>query len=79
MREREAAGKLPPGPVVPMLAEAFAAYARNEWSRAIELLQSALPETVRIGGSRAQRDIAGLTLRAACVQADRTMPLNIRP
>jgi len=79
MREREAAGKLPPGPVVPMLAEAFAAYARSEWSRAIELLEAALPETVRIGGSRAQRDIVGLTLRAACVQSDRTMPLNVRP
>ena len=77
--EREAAGKLPPGPVVPMLAQAFAAYTRSEWSRAIELLETALPETVRIGGSRAQRDLVGLTLRGACVQADRTMPLNIRP
>jgi len=64
--------------VVPMLAEAFAAYARSEWSRAIELLEAALPETVRIGGSRAQRDIVGLTLRGACVQADRTMPFNTR-
>ena len=74
LREREAAGRLPPGPVVAKLAEAFAAYAKSELSRAIELLEAALPETVRIGGSRAQRDIVEFTLRAACVQAERTPP-----
>lgn len=74
LREREAAGRLPPGPVVPKLAEAFAAYARSDLSRAIELLEAALPETVRIGGSRAQRDVVEFTLRAACVQAGRTPP-----
>jgi len=74
LREREAAGRLPPGPVVPKLAEAFAAYARSDLSRAIGLLEAALPETVRIGGSRAQRDVVEFTLRAACVQAGRTPP-----
>jgi tetratricopeptide (TPR) repeat protein len=74
LREREAAGRLPPGPVVPRLAEAFAAYAKSDWSRAIELLEAALPEAVRIGGSRAQRDLVGFTLRAAYVQAGRTPP-----
>jgi tetratricopeptide (TPR) repeat protein len=74
LRERETAGRLPPGPVVPRLAEAFTAYAKSDWSRAIELLEAALPEAVRIGGSRAQRDLVGFTLRAAYVQAGRTPP-----
>jgi len=74
LRERLAASRLPPGEVVPRLAEAFAAYAKHDWHRVIELLEAALPETVRIGGSRAQRDIVALTLRAACVQAGRKPP-----
>lgn len=74
LRERDAAGKLPPGAVAPALAEAFAAFEARDWNRAIELLEAALPETVRIGGSRAQRDLAELTLRAACVQAGRIPP-----
>jgi tetratricopeptide (TPR) repeat protein len=77
LHERDAAGKLPPGAVVPALADAFAAYAKHDWNRAIELLESALPETVRIGGSRAQRDLMEFTLRAACVQAGRTLPAGI--
>lgn len=74
LRERVAGGRLPPGEVVPRLAEAFAAYAKRDWNRVIELLEAALPEAVRIGGSRAQRDIVVLTLRAACVQAGRRPP-----
>jgi len=74
LRERDAAGKLPPGAVAPALAQAFAAYEKHDWNRAIELLEAALPETVRIGGSRAQRDIVEFTLRGACVQAGRTPP-----
>ena len=74
LREREAAGRMPPGRVVPRLAEAFAACAKSDWQRAIALLEPILPEAVRIGGSRAQRDIVLLTLRAACLQAGRTPP-----
>jgi tetratricopeptide (TPR) repeat protein len=74
LRERDAAGKLPAGAVAPALAEAFAAFEARDWNRAIELLEAALPETVRIGGSRAQRDLADFTLRAACAQAGRTPP-----
>jgi hypothetical protein len=69
MRERLAAGKLAPGPVVPALAEGFAAFARNDWSAAIRVLEQALPETVRIGGSRAQRDLVEHTLLAAYLRA----------
>jgi tetratricopeptide (TPR) repeat protein len=74
LRERLVEGRVPPGEVVLRLAGAFAAYAKSDWNRAIELLQAALPEAVRIGGSRAQRDIVGLTLRAAYVQAGREPP-----
>lgn len=71
MRERLAAGKLPPGGVVATLAEAFAAYARGDWNGSIRLFEQALPETVRIGGSRAQRDLVELTLLAAYLRAER--------
>jgi tetratricopeptide (TPR) repeat protein len=74
LRRRESAGKLPPGEVAPRLADAFAACANGDWNRALELLEAALPETVRIGGSRAQRDIVEFTLRAACLQAGRAPP-----
>ena len=71
MRARIDAGKLPPGAVVPMLAEAFAAYANEAWDVAIRRFEEALPQTVRIGGSRAQRDLAEYTLLAAYLRAGR--------
>lgn len=71
LRERVAAGRLPPGEVVPDLVEAFGAYGAGDWGRTIRLLEEALPETVRIGGSRAQRDIVAKTLFAAYLKAGR--------
>jgi tetratricopeptide (TPR) repeat protein len=71
MNERLAGGKLAPGGVVPMLAEGFGAYARKDWNEAIRLFEKALPETVRIGGSRAQRDLVERTLAAAYQKAGR--------
>ena len=71
MKERLAAGKLAPGGVVPLLAEGFGAYAKKDWSTAIRLFEQALPETVRIGGSRAQRDLVEKTLAAAYQKAGR--------
>lgn len=64
-----AAGTQPAGPVVATLAEAFGAYARADWEGAITLFERALPQTVCIGGSRAQRDLVEHTLVAACLQA----------
>ena len=72
MNERLAAGKLAPGGVVPALAEGFGAYARKDWSAAIRWFEQALPQTVRIGGSRAQRDLVERTLAAAYQKAGRT-------
>ncbi|HVP08864.1 MAG TPA: tetratricopeptide repeat protein [Burkholderiales bacterium] len=65
LRERLAAGRLPAGGVVVKLAEGLGAYASGDFSRAASLLGEALPETVRIGGSRAQRDLVVRTLAAA--------------
>ena len=71
LRECVAAGNLPAGPVVATLAEAFGAFAENDWSGAVALFERALPETVRIGGSGAQRDLVEHMLVAAYLRAGR--------
>ena len=71
VRDRIAAGRYPAGAVVPMIAEGFAAYAKSDWNGAIRAFEQALPETVRIGGSRAQRDLVEHTLIAAYLKAGR--------
>jgi hypothetical protein len=65
LREREAAGKLLAGPIVPHLAEGFGAFARAEYGKAIALIEPHMAEHERIGGSRAQRRLIDLTLAAA--------------
>jgi len=54
-----------------MLAQAFRAFAGRDWNGAITLFEQALPETVRIGGSRAQRDLVAYTMAAAYLRAGR--------
>jgi tetratricopeptide (TPR) repeat protein len=71
LRERISAGKAPAGTVVPTIVEGFAAYAKRDWNGAIRSFEAALPETVRIGGSRAQRDLVEHTLIAAYLKAGR--------
>jgi len=71
LAERISAGKYPAGEVVPLIAQGFAAYARGDWGTAASRLEQALPQTVRIGGSRAQRDLVENTLLAACLEAGR--------
>jgi tetratricopeptide (TPR) repeat protein len=65
LKTREEAGKLFAGPIVPHLAQAFDAFARKDYAKAIALLEPHMAEHERIGGSRAQRDLIELTLRAA--------------
>jgi len=72
LRTRVSANRLPAGSVVPQLAEGLGAYGAGQWERAAELLGKALPETVRIGGSRAQRDLVVKTLAAAYLKAGRS-------
>jgi len=65
----ERAAKAPTGPVVPGLARGLAAYGRGDWAGAIAEFEPALAATVRIGGSRAQRDLILNTLLAAYIKS----------
>lgn len=67
--ERIKAQNYPVGESVIRITEGFAAYAAGDWDGAIQALTSAWPLTVRIGGSRAQRDLVALTLVAAYLKA----------
>jgi tetratricopeptide (TPR) repeat protein len=71
LEQRAAAGRSPAGEVVPQLAAGLAAYGRGDWARAITSLEQALAGTVRIGGSRAQRDLIENTLLAAYIKDGR--------
>lgn len=69
LEQRVAAGTMPPGTVVPALCRAVAAYARGDDALAIRLLDGAMPDLRRIGGSHAQREVFEDTLVAACLRA----------
>ena len=69
--ERDRAGRLVAGPVVPALARAAGDFARGDWSAVIGRIEPLLDEVVRIGGSRAQRDLFEHTLLAAYLHAGR--------
>lgn len=71
LEQRAASGRSPAGDVVPRLARGLAAYGDGDWAKAIAVLEPALAETVRIGGSRAQRDLVENTLLAAYLKAGR--------
>lgn len=71
LEQRAASGRSPAGDVVPRLANGLAAYGDGNWAKAITILEPALVETVRIGGSRAQRDLIENTLLAAYLKAGR--------
>jgi tetratricopeptide (TPR) repeat protein len=71
LEQRAVSGRSPAGDVVPRLARGLAAYADGDWTKAIAVLEPALAETVRIGGSRAQRDLIENTLLAAYLKAGR--------
>ena len=69
LEQRTASGRSPAGDVVQRLIAGLAAYGRGDWAGAILGLEPALAETVRIGGSRAQRDLVENTLLAAYLRA----------
>src|SRR5262249_27369398 len=71
LEARVASGRYPAGSVVATLAAGFAAYEKGDWAGAVRLFEQARAETVRIGGSRAQRDLAEHTLVAAYLKAGR--------
>ena len=57
--------------VVTGVASAMDAYAREDWSRAADVLETLHDQFVRLGGSRAQIDIVRRTQIAACRRAGR--------
>ena len=73
MRRADAEGRLGAGHVLPVVAEAFGAFLRGDWESVIRLLAPEVERFVRIGGSRAQRDLFENTLLAAYLRAGRSM------
>jgi tetratricopeptide (TPR) repeat protein len=69
------AGRLPAGRVVPALCAAVGALAGDAPDAAIAILERALPDLPRIGGSHAQRELFEDTLIAAYFAAGRTAAL----
>ena len=63
--------RLPAGTTAATLTRAYRAFANQDWGGAIDQFESVMDQLVRIGGSRAQRDLQTNTLLAAYVQADR--------
>jgi hypothetical protein len=50
-------GRLPPGRVAPALCAGAAAFARGDDAQAAQLLEKAIADLPRIGGSHAQREV----------------------
>jgi hypothetical protein len=71
LQELGEADRLPAGTTGASLNRAYEAFAGERWSSVIEVLEPLLGQIVRIGGSRAQRDLVTNTLLAAYVHADR--------
>ena len=71
LHELGEAGSLPAGTTAASLTLAYGAFVAGKWGRVIEVLEPLMDEVVRIGGSRAQRDLATNTLLAAYVNDDR--------
>jgi len=72
LRRADVEGRLLSGGALPAVAEAFGAFARGECDAAIRLLAPVVDQFVRIGGSRAQRDLFENTLLAAYFRSGRT-------
>ena len=71
LRDAEGAGRHAAAPNVAAIAEACAAFARGDFDATIRRLAPVLDEHVRIGGSRAQRDVVEHTLLAAYLKTGR--------
>jgi len=71
LRRADADGRVPAGPVVPIVAEAMGVFAKGRYDATIMALEPVLDEIVRVGGSLAQRDLFEYTLLAAYVRTGR--------
>jgi hypothetical protein len=63
--------RYPSGSLVPAVADAFAAFERQDFAAAIDALEPIAGELERIGGSRAQLDLVEFTLAKAYLGAGR--------
>ena len=71
LSELHEGGRLPQGQIVPAICAGTAAFAREDYAAAADLLGAALPELARLGGSHAQREVFEDTYIAACLRAGR--------
>lgn len=69
LEDREAAGRLAPGRTAIELCRGIKAFADGDNDNAIRLLEPAISELARIGGSHAQRELWEDTLIVACLRA----------
>jgi stage V sporulation protein SpoVS len=72
LREGVRRGRVPAGEVVPVVAEAMGAFAQGRHEDTIRALAPVVEQLVRVGGSRAQRDLFEHTLLAAYLRTGRT-------
>ena len=71
LREGVKQGRVPAGEVVPAVAEALGAFARGRYEDTIRALEPMVEQLVRVGGSRAQRDLFEHTLLSAYLRSGR--------
>lgn len=71
LRSLGEAGKLPAETTAAELTRAYEAFADGRWADAIAAFEPVMDDVVRIGGSRAQRDLQANTLLAAYVNEGR--------
>ena len=69
--EMVSAARYSAGSTVPTLARAFEAFQRQDFSTAIDAIETVFPERERISGSRAQIDLVEFTLLKAYISAGR--------
>src|SRR6185312_16601226 len=69
IEQRLADGKLPAGPVVPVICRALNAFAGEAYTACVKHLEPVLNEVVRIGGSHAQREIIEDTFIVALIRS----------
>ena len=71
LRTRLAEGKVPAGDVLPVIAEAVAAFSRGQFDACADMLDARTEEFVRVGGSLAQFEVFADTLIGACLRSGR--------
>lgn len=71
LEQAGSAGMLPAGTTAAELTRAYKAFAAEHWTKAIEIFEPLMDKVVRVGGSKAQRDVVSNTLIAAYVNDNR--------